>query len=81
MSTPEANPADVAEQRASASRDEPLSSAPEVPLDAPEADVVEQSADAGPGEHLAERDLPLEADEGDAAEQAAVVTQDEDDYR
>jgi hypothetical protein len=43
MSTPEADPADVAEQQASASRDEPLTSTPEVPPDAPEADVVEQA--------------------------------------
>jgi hypothetical protein len=81
MTTPEADPADVAEQQSSANRDERRTSTPEVPLGAPEADVVEQAADAGPGEHVADRDLPLEADEFDAAEQATVVEQDEDDYR
>jgi hypothetical protein len=80
MTTPEADPADVAEQQASASRDEPTTAAPDLPLDAPEADVAEQHAAAGPGQHVAERDLPLEADELDAAEQAVVVEED-DEYR
>lgn len=80
MTTPEANPADVAEQRASAARDDASTPAVDVALEAPEADVAEQAVAAGPGEHLAARDLPLEADELDAAEQAVVVEED-DDYR
>ena len=80
MTTPEADPADVAEQHASAARDEALTPDVEVPLEAAAADVVEQQAVAGPGEHVAARDVPLEADEMDAAEQAVVVEQD-DEYR
>jgi hypothetical protein len=80
MTTPEADPADVAEQQASPSRDEARPPAGELPLEASEADVAEQLAAAGPGEHVAARDVPLEADELDAAEQAVVVEQD-DDYR
>jgi hypothetical protein len=80
MTTPEADPADVAEQLESPSRDAARTPAADVPLEASEADVVEQLVDAGPGEHVAARDLPLEADEVDAAEQAVVVEQD-DDYR
>ena len=80
MTTPEADPADVAEQHASATRDEAAAAAPDLPLDAPEADVAEQHAAAAPGQHIAARDLPLEADELDAAEQAVVVEED-DEYR
>jgi hypothetical protein len=83
MTTPyvdAADPADVAEQRESAARDEPPTPDFDVPLEAAEADVAEQAAAAGPGEHVAARDLPLEADELDAAEQAVVVEQD-DEYR
>jgi hypothetical protein len=80
MTTPEANPVDVAEQRASAARDEATTPAVEVPLEAPAADVAEQAVPTGPGEHVAARDLPLEADELDAAEQAVVVEED-DEYR
>jgi hypothetical protein len=81
MTTPEADPADLSEQHATATRDEPTSTEPTVPLEAPEADVLEQSADAAPGQHRAERELPLEADDLDAAEQAVVVEQDADEYR
>jgi hypothetical protein len=83
MTTPNvdaADAADVAEQHESAARDEPCTPDVDVPLEAAEADVAEQAAAAGPGEHVAARDLPLEADELDAAEQAVVVEQD-DEYR
>jgi hypothetical protein len=81
MTTPEADPADLSEQNATAARDAPAGSDPAVPLEAPEADVLEQTAEAGPGQHRADRDLPLEADELDAAEQAVVVEEDADEYR
>ena len=81
MTTPEADPADLTEQQATASRDTAAATDPSVPLEAPEADVLEQSADAAPGEHRAERELPQEADDLDAAEQAVVVEQDADEYR
>ena len=80
MTTPEADPADLAEQHASATRDEASTPDVEVPLEASAADVAEQQVTAGPGEHVASRDLPLEADELDAAEQAVVVEED-DEYR
>jgi hypothetical protein len=54
---------------------------PEVPAEASEADVLEQAAEAAPGEHTAARDLPLEADPADAQEQAQVVELDEDERR
>ena len=81
MTTPEGNPVDLAEQSASPARDEAVTPSADLPLDAPEADVLEQTTDAGPGEHVAARDLPLEADAADAAEQAVVVELDEDEYR
>jgi len=81
MTTPEADPADLTEQQATPTRDAAAEPAPAVPFEAPEADVLEQSADAAPGEHRAERELPLEADDLDAAEQAVVVEQDADEYR
>jgi hypothetical protein len=81
MTTPEADPADLSEQHETATRDAAAANAPAVPLEAPEADVLEQSTEAGPGEHRADRDLPLEADDLDAAEQAVVVEQDADEYR
>jgi hypothetical protein len=80
MTTPEADPADLAEQQASAARDEANRPEPDVPLEAPAADVAEQHVTAGPGEHVAAREVPLEADELDAAEQAVVVEED-DEYR
>ena len=80
MTTPEADPADLAEQHASAARDEAQAPEVDLPLEAPAADVVEQQRTAGPGEHVAARDVPLEADELDAAEQAVVVEED-DEYR
>ena len=80
MTTPEADPADLAEQHASATRDEPRTPDVDVPLEAPAADVVEQQIAAGPGEHLASREVPSEADELDAAEQAVVIEED-DEYR
>ena len=54
---------------------------PDVPLEAAEADVLDQAAETAPVEHRAERDLPLEGDELDAAEQSVVVEQDADEYR
>jgi hypothetical protein len=80
MTTPEADPADLAEQHASAARDEARPSDVELPLEAPAADVAEQQIAAAPGQHVAARDVPLEADELDAAEQAVVVEED-DEYR
>ena len=75
MSTPE----DRVEQ------DTPVVRAPdtevEVPLEAVDADVVEQAADAGPSEPPPRADVPLEADAADAAEQARVVELGEEDYR
>jgi hypothetical protein len=43
MTTPEANPADVEEQQASAAGDDVSTPANDVPLEAPEADVAEQA--------------------------------------
>ena len=49
MTTPEAvneaDPADVAEQRESAARDEPTAAEFEVPLEATEADAAEQAVE------------------------------------
>ena len=44
MTTPEADPADLAEQQVSAARDEPGSEDVEVPLEASAADAAEQAA-------------------------------------
>ena len=52
-----------------------------VPLEAVDADVVEQAADAGPSEHVSAGDVPLEADAADAAEQSVEVELDEDEGR
>ena len=52
---------------------------PDVPLEAPEADVLEQAADAAPAPHLVERDIALEVPEADAVEQAQVVPLDDED--
>jgi hypothetical protein len=78
VTTPEADPADVAEQHASLTGDAARPAAPELPAEADVADVVEQAAAVGPGEHVAARDLPAEADEADAAEQAVVVELDDE---
>ena len=72
---------DVVEQQQTATGTEIPAAVPDVPLDAPEADALEQAQEAGPGEHRVDRDVPLEATEADAAEQAVVVDQDEDEYR
>ena len=77
----EATPEDRSEQLATPTRDEPLTPTPDVPLEAPAADAVEQAVPAGPGEHRIDRDLPLEADAADAAEQGTVVELDEDERR
>jgi hypothetical protein len=53
----------------------------DLPVEAEPADVLEQAADAAPGEPPAAVELPLEADEADAAEQAVVVELDEDEDR
>ena len=81
MTTPEADPADVVDQGATPTRDAATPTVPDVPLEASEADVLEQATEAAPGEHRAERELPLEADELDAAEQAVVVEEDAEEYR
>ena len=59
----------------------PSGGEPDLPLEAVDADVVEQAADAGPPSRSAAPELPLEADAVDAAEQAAVVELDEDEHR
>jgi hypothetical protein len=76
-----ASPEDRAEQAATATRDEAVLPAPDVPLEAPDADAVEQAAEVAPVQHVAARDLPLEADDADAAEQATVLDLDEDERR
>lgn len=84
MTIPEGNPADLAEQIATPTRDAPAEAeagAAELPLEVSEADAAEQAATAAPGEHVTARDLPLESDDLDAAEQARVVELDEDEYR
>ena len=53
----------------------------QVPLEAVDADVVEQAADAGPTPTPVSTDVPLEADAADAADQSAVVEHDEDEHR
>ena len=82
----ESTPEDRVEQQSSPTRDAPLEPPPDVPLEAPDADVVEQAIAAGPGEHRADEGgdagtLPLEADPADADEQAVVVELDEDERR
>jgi hypothetical protein len=82
----ESSPEDRIEQQSTPTRDAELGAPPQVPLEAPAADVVEQSVVTGPGQHLADEGgdagrLPLEADEADAAEQAVVVELDEDERR
>ena len=54
---------------------------PVVPLEAVDADVVEQSAETAPSSWAESRDLPLEADAADVAEQSAAVELDEDERR
>jgi hypothetical protein len=77
----EATPEDRAEQETSPTGEVPPTPAPDVPLEATAADVQEQAARVGPGEHVTSRELPLEADPADAAEQATVVELDEDERR
>jgi hypothetical protein len=43
MTTPEANPADVAEQHASAARDEAAPAAVDLPLESDDLDAAEQA--------------------------------------
>ncbi len=77
----EASPEDLAEQRATPSRDSAADRGLAVPAEADPADAAEQAATTSPGEHDAPRDLPLEADAADAAEQAVVVELDDDEPR
>ncbi len=82
----ESTPEDRLEQESTPTRDAPMPEAPAVPLEAPDADVVEQALQTGPGEHVADEGgdagrTPLEADPADAAEQAVVVELDEDERR
>lgn len=65
-----------------------MDSLSELPIDAPDADVVEQTQPAAPDPEespSAGADQPAEpepeADEADAAEQSRVVELDEDEYR
>ena len=82
----ESSPEDRVEQETTAGADAPVTPPPDVPLEAPDADVAEQAVDAGPGEHVARTGgdaggVPLEADPADAAEQSVVVELDEDEHR
>ena len=82
----ESTPEDRMEQRMTPTGDAPRLDPPDVPLEAPAPDAVEQALPAGPGEHVADEGgdagrLPLEADPADAAEQAVVVELDEDERR
>jgi hypothetical protein len=77
----ETPPEDRQEQSMTATGDAPAPPAPDVPLEAPAADAVEQASEVAPVQHVAARDLPLEADAADAAEQAAVLDLDEDERR
>jgi hypothetical protein len=52
-----------------------------VPLEAGDADVVEQAVETGPSERADAADLPLEADAADAAEQSVALELDEDEGR
>jgi hypothetical protein len=86
MTIPNSDPADRFEQASTPTRDAPRPHDPDVPIEAPAPDAVEQATDAGPGEHLADEGgdagrLPLEADPADAHEQAVVVELDEDEHR
>jgi hypothetical protein len=90
VTTPEASPADVAEQHQSPSgADLPAAAVPAdgvPPVDsAPEADVLEQALDADPDEPAASvaprAGVPLEADPADAVEQDLDVPFDEDEQR
>ena len=78
MSSPdaEAPAADVAEQGTA-----PAVPDVAVPLEAVDADVVEQAVDTGPTQRAGAADLPLEADPADAAEQSVEVELDEDERR
>lgn len=58
-----------------------MSESAELPLDAPDADRVEQEQDLIPTEPLAGTSTSPEVDEYDAAEQSIVVELDEDEYR
>jgi hypothetical protein len=77
----DSTPEDRVEQEATATRDAAMASVPDLPLEASDADAVEQAAEVAPVQHLASRDLPLEAPDADAAEQAAVLDVDEDERR
>src|SRR5688500_11323234 len=57
LTTPEdveANPADLAED-VSLTRDAAIPAPPDIPLEAPTADVLEQAAETAPDEHVAAR--------------------------
>ena len=82
----ESTPEDRIEQDMTPTGDAPRLDPPDVPLEAPARDAVEQATPAGPGEHTATSGgdagrLPLEADPADAAEQSVVVELDEDERR
>lgn len=55
--------------------------APQVGLESPEADAVEQARQVRDTPDVDDLDLPYDADEADRAEQAHVVAADDDDYR
>ena len=76
MTSPEATPEDVQEQRA-ALVDEPDGVAEDLPTEASEADVAEQHTGLGAGRD--EEGVPDEASEADVQEQRAEVGYDEDD--
>jgi hypothetical protein len=75
MDVPEA---DAAEQRQTLGE---AAQSDEVGIEAPEADAAEQLTPVGRGSYVAERSSSIEADEADASDQAAVVEDDDDEYR
>jgi hypothetical protein len=74
MTTPEADPADVAEQTTPVDPYQQSPDPPEASIEAPEADLAEQSTPLLV-ELPEERDVPVEAPEADVAEQAEPVEQ------
>jgi hypothetical protein len=80
MTTPEADPADVAEQTTPVDPYQLPPDSAEPSVEAPEADLAEQSAPLLV-ELPEEREVPVEASEADVAEQAEPVEQHDYDDR
>jgi hypothetical protein len=75
MDVPEADAAEQQQTLGEAARTD------EVDIEAPEADAAEQLTPVGRSQWVAERSASIEADEADASDQAAVVEDDDDEYR